>query len=258
MSMFGLRNQRGSCWINAALQGVFRIPELQQRFKEGKEDDKNPVEMCLSEIYSSRGDEGLKDFYQCVKTDTMPAGEGIGDSHELIEFLCHKVPFLDKLMRFKTANVVKCNNPNCSYKETKSESLIEFPITPTEPKQSISESIVNSVRLETIPDWTCDKCKHKGCTKQMLIGSFPKVMVFHMTSLDTSTSYSAQLLLNNQTYALFAVICFNGGHWYTFGRDLPPGQPWYELNDTHVRSYDAKYFPLVDTMRLLMYYRINE
>ena len=256
MSMFGLRNQRGSCWINAALQGVFRIPELQQRFKEGEEDHKNPVEMCLSEIYGSRGDEGLKDFYQCVKTDTMPAGEGIGDSHELIEFLCNKVPFLDKLMRFKIANVVKCNH--CPYKDVKHESSIEYSIAPYRPKQSVSDSIVDSVRPISIPDWKCEKCGHKGCTKQLLLGSFPQIMVFHMTSLNTTSSYSAQLLLNNHKYALFAVICFNGGHWYTYGRDLPPGQPWYELNDTHVRSYDAKYFPLVDTMRLLMYYRINE
>jgi hypothetical protein len=79
-----------------------------------------------------------------------------------------------------------------------------------------------------------------------------------MTSIQTTTTYSAQLVLNNHKYALFAVICFNGGHWYTFGRDLPPGQPWYELNDTHVKSYDPKAFPLVDTMRLLMYYRVNE
>jgi len=155
MRMFGLRNQKGSCWINAALQGVFRIPELQKRFDENKEDEKNAVEMCLSEIYGSRGDEGLKDFYQCVKTDTMPAGEGIGDSHELIEFLCNKIPFLDKLMRFKTANIVKCNNPNCAYKETKYESLIEFPITPTKPKQSVSETIIDTVRPDVISDWKC-------------------------------------------------------------------------------------------------------
>jgi ubiquitin C-terminal hydrolase len=90
------------------------------------------------------------------------------------------------------------------------------------------------------------------------MGAFPQVLVFHMKSLKTTCTYSAQLTLNANKYVLFAVICFDGGHWYTFGRDLPPGQPWYELNDMQVRKYDPKAFPLVDTMRLLMYYRVNE
>lgn len=253
---FGLRNQRGSCWINAALQGVFRIPDLQKRFMDEEADDKNPVEMCLEEIWASKGDEGLKALYECVKTKTMPAGEDIGDSHELLEFLCDKVPFLDKLMRFKVAHHIKCKH--CDYSDTRTDTVTEFDITPTKPKQSVSEAIVESVRPQTIEDWKCEKCSQKGCTKQFLLATFPQVLVFHMKSIRTSTTYAAQFILNGQKYALFAIICFNGGHWYTFGRDLPPGQAWHEYNDTHVRSYDPKHFPLVDTMRLLMYYRINE
>jgi ubiquitin C-terminal hydrolase len=257
--MFGLRNQRGSCWINAALQGVFRIPDLQNRVKNQEEDDRNPVEMTVCEIYATKGEEGLRSFYECVKTDSrMPAGEDIGDSHELLEFLCDKVPFIDKLMRFNVAHVVRCKNAQCSYTDTQNDSVVEFDLAPTRPKMTVSQAIVETVTPFEVADWTCEKCKHKGCTKQLLVGSFPKVLVFHNTSLQTSVSYSAQLVVNSHTYALFAVVCFNGGHWYTFGRDLPPGQPWYELNDTHVRSYDPSHFPLVDTMRLLMYYRVSE
>jgi len=254
--MFGLRNQRGSCWINAALQGVFRIPDLQHRFREGDEDSHNTVEVCLSEVFGSKGEEGLKELYQCVKTSTMPAGEDIGDSHELIEFLCDKVPFLDKLMRFKVGHKIKCDH--CKYNETREDSLIEFPIVPSKPKQSVLDAIVDAVTPFPIADWTCETCFGTGCTKQFLVGSFPQVLVFHMTSVSSSVSYTAQLVVNGNKYALFAIVCFNGGHWYTFGRDLPPGQPWYEFNDAHVRSYDPKSFPLVDTARLLMYYRMNE
>ena len=256
--MFGLRNKRGSCWINSALQGVFRIPHLQKRFDNGEEDDKNPVEYCLSEIWSSKGEEGLNSFYTAVKTSTMPAGEGIGDAHELIDFLCDRVPFIDKLMRFKVAHSIKCNNSACTYSDTKHDSVVEFQLTPTQPKQSLSNAIVETVRPTVIPDWKCEKCSQKGCTKQFLVASFPQVLVFHMTSLNTSTTYSVEFVMNGNKYLLFAIICFDGGHWYTYGRNLPPGQPWYELNDAHVRSFDPKRFPLLDTMRLLMYYRINE
>lgn len=256
---FGLRNKRGSCWINAALQGIFRIPDLQKRFENGEEDDKNPVEYCLSEIWGSKGEEGLKSFYDCVKTrNDMPAGEGIGDSHELIDFICDKVPFLDKLMRFKVAHTIKCNNAPCTYSDTKSDSVVEFQLTPSKPKQTLSDAIIETVRPSIIADWKCEKCSQRGCTKQFLVETFPQVLVFHMTSLQTSTTYPVQFVMNKIKYLLFAIICFDGGHWYTYGRNLPPGQPWVEFNDMHVRTFDPKNFPLVDTMRLLMYYRINE
>jgi ubiquitin C-terminal hydrolase len=254
--MFGLRNQRGSCWINAALQGVFRIPELQKRFAENEEDTKNAVEVCLGEIYGSHGEEGLKAFYDCVKTKTMPAGEDIGDANELLEFLCDRVPFLDKLMRFKVAHTIKCNH--CDYNDTRNDTVIEFDIAPTKPKMTLNEAIVETVKPFSVDGWKCEKCSKHGCTKQLLLGSFPDVLTFHMTSMDTTVSYSSQIVLNGNTYALLAVVCFDGGHWNTYGRDMPPGQPWYLFNDHHVRSFDPKHFPLVDTMRLLMYSRIKE
>jgi ubiquitin C-terminal hydrolase len=257
--MFGLRNQRGSCWINAALQGIFRIPELQTRFSDGEEDTSNTVESCLAELWGSKGEEGLKAFYDCVKVSPhMPAGEDIGDSHELLKFLCDKVPFLDGLMRFKVGHSLRCSNPACSYSAIAHDSVTEFTIAPTKPKQSISDCIVEAVQPHTVSDWKCEQCSHTGCVRQLLMGAFPQVLVFHMTSPRTTSSYSAQLVVNGLKYALFAVLCFNGGHWYTYGRNLPPGQPWYELNDSHVRSYDPSFFPLADTMRVLMYYRIQE
>jgi ubiquitin C-terminal hydrolase len=256
MAAFGLRNQKGSCWVNAALQSIFRIPDVQARYDEDHADTNNPVEMCIQEIWSSDGDEGLKSFYECVKTATMPAGDGIGDSHELLEFLCDKVPFLDKLFRFKVANTITCLN--CKGSEMKTDSLIEFSITPTQYKQSVSDAIVEAVKPIEISDWVCGKCKEKGCTKQLLLGSFPKVLTFHMTSLNTSITYSAVLSVNGIKYGLFAVVCFNGGHWWTYGRNMPPGQPWIEFDDMQVRRHDPLHFPVSEQMRLLMYYRLNE
>ena len=258
MTSFGLRNKNGSCWINAALQSIFRIPDVQKRFEEDEEDRSNPVEVCLAEIYGSRGDEGLNAFYECVKVSPhMPAGESIGDSHELIEFLCDKVPFLDKLLRFRVANVIKCSH--CVYSETQKDTMIEFSIPPTQRKQTVSDAIIEAVKPLEISDWTCEKCKERGCKKQLLLAEFPQVMMFHQTSVDRVTvEYTPVLLVNKIKYALFAVVCFTGGHWFTWGRNLPPGQPWSRFDDAHVQNYAANFMPQDDRMRLLMYYRINE
>jgi ubiquitin C-terminal hydrolase len=255
--MFGLRNKNGSCWINAALQAIFRIPDLQKRFSDGEEDSENPVETCLAEVYGSRGDEGLRALYDCIKTSpTMPAGEDIGDSHELIEFLADKVPVLDKLLRFRVAHSIKCNN--CAHQETKPDTLTEFSIAPSETKQTVSDAITEAVRPLAIPDWKCDACGKRGCTKQLLLAEFPQILMFHQTSIGTSTSYTPVLVLNKIRYALMSVVCFTGGHWFTWGRNLPPGQPWYRLDDGHIQPHAANFFPLADNMRLLLYYRLNE
>jgi len=255
MKSFGLRNQRGSCWVNAALQAIFRIPDVQKRLSEGKHDTTNPVEVCLHSIWESDGQRGLKDFYSVVNTTLMPAGEGIGDSHELLEFLCDKITFLDKMFRFKVENRLKCNN--CEYTDGKRESMIEFPIVPSRPKQSVSEAIVEAAQPYEIPDWGCEKCKNKGCKKQFLLAGFPQILTFHVTSLRSTVTYSSILTLNKIEYALFAVVCFDGGHWWTYGRDMPPGKTWVCYNDMNVTSHGPHQFPMADTMRLLMYYRLN-
>jgi ubiquitin C-terminal hydrolase len=255
--MFGLRNYSGSCWVNATLQSIFRIPEVQSRYTpQHAEHHLSPLEQSLEEIWISKGEQGLKQFYNQVKSKSMPAGEGIGDSHELLEALCDKVPFLDKLFRFKIGNSIKCNH--CDYSETRTDSMIEFSIAPLESKMTVSQCISDAVKPFTIQDWKCEKCNKKGCTKQLLLASFPQILTFHMTSLDTSVSYSSVLAINGIRYALFAVICFNGGHWWTYGRNMPPGKPWFELDDTNVREHDPTHFPLSDNMRLLMYYRLKE
>ena len=255
--MFGLRNNRGSCWVNATLQALFRIPDLQKRFTDGEEDSNNPIETCLSEIWGSRGDEGLNDFYSAIKTVYMPAGDGIGDSHELFLALCDKIPFLDKLVRFRVMKVVQCKA--CNAKDEHPDSYTEFTVTPTRRGQSVSQALVEMVTPSDVPDWYCDKCKKKaGCTTQILIGTFPRILVFHASSITGSVQYMPVLNLNEHQYALFAVVCFTGGHWFTYGRNMPPGKSWHLLDDTTVQSYDPKHFPMADNMRLLMYYRINE
>ena len=255
---FGLRNQRGSCWVNATLQAIYRLPEVQQRYTNEEADANNPVDLCLQEIWCSRGDEGLKDLFACIKTGLMPAGEGIGDSHELLEFLCDKLPFLDKLCRFKMSHQVKCKGLACKYSDLRTDSLIEFSVMPKAKKQSLITCIGEAVQPAEISDWTCENCKGKGCTKQLLMASFPDVFVFHCTTLDTSVTYSPLININGNRYALSSVVCFNGGHWWTYGRSQPPGSNWVEFDDLRTHDHGPHSFPISDQMRLLFYYRLKE
>lgn len=251
--MFGLQNFSGSCWVNAALQGIFRIPEVKDRYSgEANESD---IDKSLKEIWSSQGKNGLRDFFISVKTATMPAGQSVGDSHELIVHLCDKLPFLDKLCRFGLAENLKCSS--CDFTQLREDTSIEFTLQPGRKQVPISECIGKAVTPVNIPDWKCEKCKKTGCTKQMLIASFPKVMIFNVTDQGT-VQYSSVLVLNSRKYYLMSVVSFNGGHWWAYSREMPPGKPWYTFNDIHVRQHNPTEFPLSDTMKVLIYYRLDE
>ena len=105
--MFGLNNFRGSCWVNTCLQAIFRIPELQQRYSSETFQPENPTDESLSKIWKSKGEDGLKQLFDTVRTQYMPAGNGIGDAHELLQYLCDKLPILDTLMRHKVADSIE-------------------------------------------------------------------------------------------------------------------------------------------------------
>ena len=253
--MFGLQNIRGSCWVNTCLQSIFRIPEVQKRYDSKTFETGNLVDECLCKIWTTKGQEGLKELFESIRTEIMPAGNGIGDSHELMQFMCDKLPFLDELVRFKIADSIECIH--CKQKELREDTVIEFSISSDKQNKSITECIAETVQENIIEDWKCEKCNEKGCKKQQLIGSFPKVMVFHMIPTEGSVEYSSILTLNNRQYALVSVSCFNSMHWWAYGRNMPPGSSWFTLNDQQVQEHGPKQFPLSNKMRVLIYYCID-
>jgi ubiquitin C-terminal hydrolase len=255
-NMFGLNNYAGSCWVNACLQGIFRIPEVIERYTKETHDQQNPVDVGLNTIWNSKGREGLKEFFNAARTATMPAGQGIGDSNELLDYLCDKLPYLDKLCRFKIAETTSCS---CGFSQMKDDSPIQFNLHPKGRQTPIAECIMAEVSIEKLDDWKCDNCSRKdGATMQKLIASFPKVMIFQARTPGTSIQYSSQLVVNSIKYHLLSVISFTGGHWFAHSREMPPGMPWFTLDDTRVRQHSPNEFPMSEMMRLLIYYRLEE
>ena len=154
-------------------------------------------------------------------------------------------------------NIIECKN--CYNKTYNFEPFISLSLDIiNDNNPSISEMLLESLKSEELKenDWICEKCKAKGCTKQLLIGSFPQVMAFHMVTTESSVEYSSILCLNKIQYALLSVCCYNGAHWWTYGRDSVGGS-WYTLDDGHIDEHGPKEFPLSSKMRLLIYYRLN-
>jgi len=247
--MFGLVNFRGSCWVNSALQSLFSCPPVEKRYENRDNVDKaNPYDICLESIYRNKGESGLKEFFECVKTSYLPAGENIGDAHELIVHLCDKLPWLDKEFRYETGDQISCKN--CDYKYVNKTSAVDLHLNPSKLNMPLLDAVVEYIQPHEISEWKCEKCNLHGCTKQVIFGSFPNVLMVWSNPID----YSSLLVLNGKKYYLFAVICFNGGHWWTYARKLPPGHPWYILNDTQVRPVSSSKFPVDRTMRVLLYF----
>lgn len=265
--MFGLQNFRGSCWVNACLQSFFRIPDIVARYSTlDPAHAINSIDLALLNIWKSKGRSGLQDFFAAVRSTQvadsekgkvffLPIGQGIGDSHELFTFLCDKLPFLDQLCRYKIADIRICSN--CKDKDIKEDSYIEFDFGINSRRITLSQSINETVQPETIDTFKCEKCNKEGCTRQRVLGSFPKTMVFHKLTPQAIIDYSSVLVMNGIEYTLLAVTCFNGGHWWAYGRENV-GTPWFTLNDTHVNQHGPKQFPFAPNMRTLIYYRFEK
>ena len=254
-NMFGLNNFGGSCWVNACLQGIFRLPEVIDRYTRETHDKENSIDSSLNKIWNTKGD-GLKELFVAARTATMPAGQGIGDSNELLIHLCDKLPFLDELCRFKTASQIKCP---CGFMQVREDSVTEYELHPSKMNTPITDCITSSVQPEVLEGWKCDKCADVGkAKKQQLIGTFPKVMIFRVTSQNSSLQYSSVLVMNSKKYYLLAVISHTGGHWFTYAREMPPGKPWYTLDDNRVRQHSQREFPMSQMTKVLIYYRLEE
>jgi uncharacterized UBP type Zn finger protein len=256
--MFGLKNFRGSCWVNACLQGIFMIPEVRTRYSTKSFDESNLIDKCLCRIFETKGEDGLKQLFEVIKTKDINPGRDIGDSHELLMYLCDKLPFLDKLCRFETGDSIQCKT--CLKTEVKRDSVCEYRIAAIKDKETLSDCIMKTVEPYENTEWKCsftENCKGIGGNFQHMIGSFPKVMIFHVIPTQTAVNYSSILILNKKEYALTGVICYNGSHWWTYGRDMPPGNDWYILDDLRVVKHGPKQFPVSSNMRILIYYRLE-
>lgn len=250
--MFGLPNIRGSCWVNSALQGLFACPLL----KDHVVDKTNPIDVSLTEVYTTSAASGLKELFNSIQTSYIPAGHDIGDSHELLVHLADKLPWLDKMLRFNIANQITCKK--CGHKELKEDTAIEITLTPSVKQMPILDAMKEFVTPVEVEGRDCEHCKTKTtCINQTLFGSFPELLMIHRSSIGTTMDYSSILILNKRKYALFAVLCFNGGHWWTYARELPPGKPWYELNDSHIRQMTPSQFPIAGAMRILLYFLLE-
>ena len=246
--MFGLQNVKGSCWVNAALQGIFASPAFQNRIV----DQSNTIDVCLDSVFRSKGANGLKDLFECIRTTYIPAGETVGDSHELIVHLADKLPWLDNALRFKVGNQIICKT--CGTRTLREDSVIEINVTPQTKHTPILTALQDFVKPYEVEGRDCDLCKEKRtCISQTLFGTFPKMLMIHRTSIGNTMDYSSVLVMNGRNYALFAVVCFHSGHWWTYARQLPPGNAWFELNDTHVREMTPTQFPVAAAMRILLY-----
>jgi hypothetical protein len=223
----------------------------------------NAIDKALCLIWRSKGIIGLQDLFDAVRTsqeedkstNILPIGRGIGDSHELFTFLCDKLPLLDKLCRYKIADVRICSN--CGDKNIKEDNYVEFDFGINEQRTSLSQSISNTVQPEIVDSYKCEKCNKLGCTRQRVIGSFPTVLVFHKLTPEAIIDYSSVLVMNGIEYTLLAVNCFNGGHWWCYGRENA-GSSWHVIDDSRVQEHGPKQFPLAPNMRMLIYYRFQK
>jgi ubiquitin C-terminal hydrolase len=259
--MFGLNNYGGSCWLNACLQSILRLPEIKERYNTVETDKTlNSVDKSLSKIWKSKGSDGLKDLFNAISETNvsesgskpayeMLAGKSVGDSNEAFVYLCDKLPFLDLLCRYTFVERLECS---CGFQQERPDSHVQFQLYPSK-DTSLIQCISDVVKKETLDSWKCDKCSQRGsATKEIVMKSFPKILTFKIVS-DKKVTHSDILVINSHRYQLLGITSFNGGHWWAFAKD----PSWVLYDDTRVRELQSNEVPSSQNAKMLIYYRIN-
>jgi ubiquitin C-terminal hydrolase len=250
--MFGLQNYGGSCWLNACLQSILRLPEIKARYS-GDLVPINSIDESLQKIWKTQS-EGLKDLFGAINSDPnaayeMLAGRNIGDSNEALVYFCDKLPFLDELCRYHIVELIQCK---CGFTQERKDSHIQFELYPTR-NSVLTQCISNVVKSEILDTWKCDKCSERGsASKQILMKSFPKYLVFKLITA-SKVQYSTILVINSIRYELLSVTSFNGAHWWAYSKD----PQWVMYDDTRVRQLRPNESPSSSTAKMLIYYRLN-
>ena len=241
---FGLPNINGSCWVNGALQTFFACPAVRAYYSKQTEHE-DDLNKALYTVFSTQGREGLPAIFDAVRNHYMPAGKSIGDSHELLLFLCDKLPWLEKQVQFKIADAITCSS--CSKLSMQHDHASELAIYPSKPDMTFLDAMLEVFQPQTIEGWKCESCNARGCTKQTMFESFPKVLLVH--NIANPVRYSSVLNMNGHKFVLHAVLCYNGIHWWTYARI---DGNWFRLDDSRVT--DIKHLPITNAMRVLLYF----
>ena len=178
-------------------------------------------------------------------------------------------------------NRITCQNENCDFSENVYEpyNTVSLSIPISYESVTLENCLDNYFnKNEIIESWNCEKCKEKGCSKELDFWSIPNYLIIHLKrftnggmKINTHVQYPIDNLdltkyistrkgdPNNYIYSLYAVNyhsgSLNGGHYWSACKNLDGN--WYTFNDGDVSKINSLNLSQIITPEsyILFYYR---
>ncbi|UYV73795.1 USP2 [Cordylochernes scorpioides] len=162
---------------------------------------------------------------------------------------------------------IRCQS--CPYTSESYEVYWEFsfPI-PEKPNATIQDCFAQLFEGEVIEDYTCEKCKQKGCVKTFNVSKWPKILIiqffrfsaFQQQKIDKMIYFPFTLDLpqfgSTTKYDLYAVVNHFGnrdsGHYLADAKHPISGK-WYRYDNNKVKGIESN--KVVTTNAFILFYK---
>ena len=232
MSFVGISNQYNNCFINSALQILINLDFLEELLH-------NDEILSALIIQKKIGQQlNINQLYQHLLDSKKINYCQQGDCHEILLWILHNNPKIEKLFTGKSIKTIICQNGHIF---NHNETFTYIPLV-----DNIDNSFMEYINPILIKDYQCDKC-HKITNAQIInkIIKLPIVLTFHspyknkQNSIEIINPNYRITTTNGERfyYQLYGTVNHqgsqNGGHYYC---QIIKNDKVYEINDTSIKN----------------------
>lgn len=231
----GLVNGGNTCYASAVLQAMANCPLPSAQHRLCPPSEPKSIHGLIQRLHAQyrRGETDATlsaELSAAVRASNSVVLPGPEDSQSfltvVVDALCEPAK---RAFTGATRSMLSCDA--CEHTSETTEEFTTLMFDSFSGEGGIAKAYERWSRWEFLPDAVCEKCQHHGMHKNIFVKRTPDVLVLMQRTPGTVTM--AEIRRSAKTHSLWAVVCYNSGHYVCVVRSAKDGA-WYIVNDARV------------------------